>query len=185
MVPCADLVQDPTHCVFQRLGVAVLGRHPAVLDQMPELFDAVQLGTVRWQEVQRHALAAQHRHQRRHGTRRVDRGVIQDDRQGLGDPLIEQGDETGEQGRREGTPELGTEDRPVRQQRGNDIEALAARRLDALLLADGCPRAAVWMDRRASGFVQVRHVALAGLGTRPQRGNLLFCAFKGHVIAFF
>jgi hypothetical protein len=34
-------------------------------------------------------LAAQHRHQRRNRPRCVDRGVIQDDRQGFGDLLIE------------------------------------------------------------------------------------------------
>ena len=89
MVPRADSFQDLTHFVLQCLGIAVLGRHPAVLDQMPEFLDTVHLRTVRWQKVQRHALAAQHRHPRRNRPRRVDRGVIQDDCQGFGDLFIE------------------------------------------------------------------------------------------------
>lgn len=185
MVPRADIVEDLAHVTLQRRSVAVLGRHPRVLDQMPELLDAVQLRAVRRQEVQGHAPAAEHLHQRLDRTGFVDRGIVQNDRQGLGDLRSEERDEPCTQGRLERTPQLGTEDLSARQPCGDHVEALAACGLDAVLLADRRPRATVRMDLRESGFVQVRQFDLPSLGTCSQVDNLLFCLFKCRVVSFF
>jgi hypothetical protein len=75
--------------------------------------------------------------------------------------------------------------RAVAEQRSHHVQAFAARGLDAVLLATNGPGAAVGVDLRKTGLIEVGQVDLTRLRLRPERIYLLPAALESEVISFF
>ena len=140
-----------------------LGRQPAVLHQAPHDFDAVELRAVGRQDRELAALLVQHPECRPNGRRAVNLGIVEHDDQRLADLLGQIVHESQKELGRTAAPVVGIFDSCAAQQRRHDVEALAARGIDAVLLASWCPGTAVGVDLRETGLVEVGQFDLACL----------------------
>lgn len=116
----------------------MLWRHPTALDLMPEIFDAVPLRALWWQEGQLHAwwrsTSIGGAIARDVWTEALSRMTVS----GLVTYLLNSAIKNrGIRGHYEDIPSLGVEDRTVRQQDGSDIDPLAPGRLDGMMSATG------------------------------------------------
>lgn len=160
-------------------------RQPAVLHQAPHDLDAVELRAVGRQELEPDALLLEQRERILDRMSTVDGGVVEHDHQGFADFPGQVGHEPQEEFGRAGAPVVGVLDGSAAQQCRHDVEAFATRGLDEVLLAPWRPGAAVGVDLREAGFIEVGQLDLASLRLGPQLVELLAGLGEGGRVALF
>ena len=141
------------HILLKLLFAAPLERQPMALHQEPHHLDAVEIGAVGWQELQRHPLLLQQFECRLGLAGPVNRRVAEHDHHRLAGLLRQlrnknQGDLCGAAASPAGMHHLATAE-----QRSHHVQALTARGINAVLFATGCPYAVVGVNLRETSLV--------------------------------
>ena len=170
---------------LEHLRGSAFGSHPGVLDLVPKVLDAVELGAVRGQKVERETLSGEQFDEGTQPLCGVNRGVVEDDGQRLGHMLIEQPQEAYEEVGSHGLPERGSEEPAARQQGSHDVQALVSLGFDEVALAFGRPGTAIGMHRGEARFVDVGQHDVTVDRLLSQRVDLYACLSEGRLVTAF
>lgn len=147
---------------------AALDLQPAVFHQPPHRLDAVELRAIGREKLELDAFLLQDCERRPDDRRVMDGGVVEHDHKRFFDLAAQILHKAQEGLGGAGLPVIGVHDSAAAEQRGYDIEALAARGVDAVLLAARRPGAAVGVNLSETSLVEVGQFDLAGQRLGPQ-----------------
>ena len=181
-----EVVENVDHIGFERFPVSALDFHPGIFHLVPKFLDTVELGAVGRQKVERDALGFEEFEDGPDLLGLVDRCVVEDDGQRLGDMLFEQPQKAHEEISRRCLPEPGAEDFAAGEQGSQHVEALfTPLGIDQVALAHGRPGSAVGMNLGKSRFIDVGQHRLARGGLLAQDFDVYGCLPEGGLVASF